>query len=119
VIFVRRIVIALAIVCAGCSMVRGEMPEAEPPLGLTVFNGMDNALRVVIDGRRIAEVEAIGRISEPLSRRWIQGRRVRVCVQPIGTTREYCARESLLVTASVGEVSITVRRTGQVILTVT
>jgi hypothetical protein len=114
----RGVAVVVCALLAGCSLVQRGMPESQPRLGLTVFNGMGEALRIVIDGRRINEVEAIGRISVPLSRRWIQGRRVRVCLQPIGSTREYCARESLLVTSTVEEVSITVRRNGQVILTV-
>lgn len=111
--YVGLVCAVAALLCAGCTWgwARGTPTE---PIQVLVDNAMDDPVVVRIDGRRVGEAEPPGRTVLSVPRLHIAGRRVTVCVDPIGSFRILCHPGRLLVPRRVEEIWVTVRRSGQV-----
>jgi hypothetical protein len=109
-----------ALLCVGCASVETEEGQAETEEGpaaqfqVTVENNTDWPVVVRIAGLLIGEAQPTGTSSFTASRRSIAGRRVSVCVDPIGSSRRRCHPGQFVVPRLVQKITITVPRTGQI-----
>lgn len=111
----------VALWCAGCASVETEEDGqvvtdevAEMPFEVTVENRTDWPLLVRIAGFRVGEASPTGNTTLRVPRRGIAGRRVSVCVDPIGSSGRRCHSGQLVVPHRVRQIRITVPRVGQV-----
>lgn len=111
----------VALLCAGCAsagtgadgeLSTDDLPPA--PFEVTVDNRMDWPVVVRIASLRVGEAPPTGITTFSMDRRGIAGRRVSVCVDPIGAGRRRCHPGQLVVPNRVQEIRITVPRVGQV-----
>jgi hypothetical protein len=111
---------AAVLVCAGCASVEMEEGLGEDlqtivgQLEVVVDNNTDWPVMVRIASIRIGEARPNGTTTLTAPREQIAGRRVSVCVDPIGDSRRRCYSGPFVVPSQVREIRITVPRVGQI-----
>lgn len=108
---------ALWVSCASIETEEGLAEELETvatQLEVVVDNNTDWPVVVRIANLRIGEARPTGTTTLTTSRRVIAGRRVSVCIDPIGDSRRRCLAGQLTVPSGVQEIRIVVPRAGQI-----
>lgn len=105
--------VLVALMCAACASIgREEAPTG--PVEVTVDNSTDWPVVLRIAGLRVGEAKPTGSTILAVRREGVAGRRVTVCVDPIGSANVRCHPGVLMVPQFARKIWVTVPRIGQV-----